>query len=76
MTARKVDAYDIIIGINIRYVRQNRGYTLEDMTHVLDVTMQQYAKYEIGRNRISASSLYKVARYFNVDIRTFFNIDR
>lgn len=76
MTARKVDAFDIIIGRNIRTIRKARGYTLEEMGDVLDITMQQFAKYERGIDRIGASNLYKVANYFNVDIRMFFEIRR
>jgi transcriptional regulator with XRE-family HTH domain len=76
MAARKVDAFDIIIGRNIRTIRKDRGYTLEEIASLLDITMQQLSKYELGRNRICARNLQHLAFVFGVDINTFFKINR
>jgi transcriptional regulator with XRE-family HTH domain len=76
MTGRNIEAYDVIIGKNIRHIRKDRGYTLEEISDLLGVSQQQLSKNEKGRNRLSAVNLYKLARYFEVNMEAFFNIRR
>jgi len=40
---------------------------------VLNVTFQQIQKYETGLNKIDAIKLYKLAKYFDVPMETFFD---
>jgi len=49
------------------------GYNQSDLGRALDVTFQQIQKYEKGANRISASKLWDIARFFKVDIGYFFD---
>jgi len=48
------------------------GYNQTDLGQALGVTFQQVQKYEKGVNRISASKLWDIARFFRVDIGYFF----
>ena len=48
------------------------GYNQRDMGRALGLTFQQIQKYEKGANRVSASKLWDIARFFKVDIGYFF----
>lgn len=48
------------------------GYNQNDLGRELGLTFQQIQKYEKGANRISASKLWRIARFFNVDVNYFF----
>lgn len=48
------------------------GYNQTDLGQALGVTFQQVQKYEKGANRISASKLWDIARFFGVEIGYFF----
>ncbi|MGH7018346.1 MAG: helix-turn-helix domain-containing protein, partial [Brevundimonas sp.] len=43
-----------------------------DLGRALGLTFQQIQKYEKGANRVSASKLWDMARFFKVDIGYFF----
>jgi len=73
---RKTDGIDINIGINLREIRESNNLTQTEVGSVLNITPQQIAKYEAGRNRISASSLYRLACYYDVDIGVFLEITK
>jgi transcriptional regulator with XRE-family HTH domain len=49
------------------------GYNQTDLGRALGVTFQQVQKYEKGANRISASKLWDIARFFRTDISYFFD---
>ena len=48
------------------------GYNQSDLGRALGLTFQQIQKYEKGANRVSASKLWDIARFFKVDISYFF----
>ena len=48
------------------------GYNQSDLGRAVGVTFQQIQKYEKGSNRISASKLFEIARFFQTDIGYFF----
>lgn len=48
------------------------GYNQSDLGRAVGVTFQQIQKYEKGSNRISASKLFEIARFFQTDIGEFF----
>ncbi len=52
--------------------RISLGYNQSDLGRALGLTFQQIQKYEKGANRISASKLWDIARFFKVDIAYFF----
>lgn len=46
---------DVIVGNNIRRIRNAKGMTQEKLAAALGVTFQQVQKYEKGTNRVSSS---------------------
>lgn len=61
------------VGRRVCEKRVELGFNQSDLGRAIDVTFQQVQKYEKGTNRISASKLWQVARFFNVDIAYFFD---
>ena len=70
--ARKPTDADRFVGQRLRQGRRELGLTQEALAALLGVTFQQIQKYEKGANRISASKLWDIARFFKVDIGYFF----
>ena len=61
-----------IIGENIRTIRKQTGLSQRDLGQYLDITFQQFQKYEMGTNRISAASLFQLSNQLNIPIEQFF----
>ncbi|WAJ29468.1 helix-turn-helix domain-containing protein [Antarcticirhabdus aurantiaca] len=53
-------------------MRKKKGLSLSAVGRGVGTTYQQVRKYESGENRISASSLYRVAQLLDVDVAEFF----
>ena len=66
------DPVDIAIGARMRLRRKSLGISQGVLSERVGVTFQQIQKYEKGANRISASKLWDIARFFKVDIGYFF----
>lgn len=49
----------------IRYLRERKGLTQEDVAKLLDTTQQQYSRYENG-TEMPYSLLIKLALFYNV----------
>ena len=60
------------VGRRVCEKRISLGYNQSDLGRALGLTFQQIQKYEKGANRISASKLWDIARFFEVDIGYFF----
>lgn len=58
--------YKEIFARNIRYLRELRGWTQEDVSEKIGVTQKQIAKYESGRDWVSADALVEYAKTFGV----------
>ena len=63
---------DIHVGARLRQRRTLLGMNQTKLGEALGVTFQQVQKYENGRNRISASRLYRLSQVFDVSILYFF----
>ncbi|MFI3241808.1 MAG: helix-turn-helix transcriptional regulator [Alphaproteobacteria bacterium] len=63
---------DIHVGNQIRLRRQMLKYSQTKLANLLGVTFQQIQKYELGKNRISASRLWDVANVLEVDFNFFY----
>jgi transcriptional regulator with XRE-family HTH domain len=72
MGARRRDAVDMLVGQNIRILRQDRGMSQTELGRKIDVTFQQVQKYENGTNRVGSGRLFKIASTFGVPITAFF----
>jgi len=60
------------VGRRVCEKRISLGYNQSDLGRALGLTFQQIQKYEKGSNRISASKLWDIARFFKVDIGYLF----
>ena len=63
---------DIHVGQRLKHLRVLRGLTQTDVAEGLGISFQQVQKYELGRNCISASKLYKLGRILAVQPGYFF----
>ena len=60
------------VGRRVCEKRISLGYNQSDLGRALGLTFQQIQEYEKGANRISASKLWDIARFFKVDVGYFF----
>lgn len=65
-------AVDIHVGRKLRYLRMMRRLSQKTVASHLGVSFQQVQKYETGINRIAASRLFDLARFFRVSPTFFF----
>jgi transcriptional regulator with XRE-family HTH domain len=63
---------DVLVGQNIRTLRNLNGMSQTLLGEKLGITFQQVQKYEKGTNRVSASSLYELAKVFGVGVETLY----
>ena len=68
--AKRADAH---VGLRIRKCRVSMGLTQQDVADALKVSYQQFQKYEIGANRVSAGRLYEIAMRLEVNVGYFFD---
>lgn len=66
-------AVDVHVGRRIAEKRLALGYNQSDLGRALNLTFQQIQKYEKGTNRVSASKLWLISRFFKVDLAYFFD---
>ncbi len=67
--AKRVDKH---VGKCIRERRALVGLTQQDLAEALEISYQQFQKYELGANRVSAGRLYEIAMRLGVDVGYFF----
>ena len=61
---------------NILYLRLRKGVTQKTVATDVDVSIQQFQKYESGRNRVTIGRLVLIARALGEPVETFYkNID-
>ena len=63
---------DQYIGRQLREIRKKRGMTLSEVSSKVGISYQQIQKYEQANTKVSASTLYKFAKLYAVDIEKFF----
>lgn len=67
---------DLIIGRNIKFVRENSGYTQKQVAEFLGLNRSAYANYESGERIAPLSVLDGVAKLFGLDISLLFEADQ
>ncbi len=67
----KIFLYDGQIGQKIRFYRKKRGLTQAALAKRIGISAQQLQKYEIGKNRISASRIKILAEILDVPTHYF-----
>ena len=71
----ELDGLDEQIGRRIRDRRKLSGLAQHELAKALGISHQQLQKYEAGKNRISASRLWRCAEVLDTPISDFF-LDR
>ena len=64
---------DIHVGARIRYQRIYSDMSQTAVADALDLSFQQFQKYERGANRVSASKLFLISNILNVPVSFFFD---
>ncbi len=64
---------DVHVGARLRIRRTLLGMNQTTVGEAIGLTFQQVQKYENGKNRISASRLFALARLLDVPIQYFFD---
>jgi len=59
---------DAIVGDNIRQLRVRINKTQAEIAQILDISAQQYQKYEKGTTKCSIASLLKLADFYKCDV--------
>ncbi|SDO25572.1 Transcriptional regulator, contains XRE-family HTH domain [Lutimaribacter pacificus] len=64
---------DMHVGKKLKQLRVLRGMTQTEVAQGLDISFQQVQKYELGRNRVSASKLFEISQILGVSPSYFFD---
>ena len=67
------DPIDVAVGAKIRLRRKQLGMSQKSLADAVGVTFQQVQKYERGANRVSASSLARVAKALEMPVAALFD---
>lgn len=67
------DPIDLYVGARMRLRRVMMGLSQYTLAQNLGLTFQQVQKYEKGANRISASTLHRLAEVLDVPVSFFFD---
>ena len=70
--ARRNHAVDRHLGARVRFARIEKKISQTALGEKLGISFQQVQKYELGKDRISASQLMNIARILDKDISFFF----
>ena len=69
---RQADTVDVHVGSRIRLRRAELKISQHELADRLGIAFQQVQKYEVGRNRVSASRLVEIAAALTVPASYFF----
>ena len=61
------------IGMRVREVRDQAGFTDEQMASALNVPVKEYRAYEAGSEEAPFSFYYRVAERFGIDVSSIIN---
>ena len=70
--SRTADHIDLHVAARIKEGRRRSSCSQIQLADRLGITFQQVQKYEAGTNRISASTLYRIASRLHQPIEWFF----
>jgi transcriptional regulator with XRE-family HTH domain len=71
--AYPTNGIDVSVGRGVRCIRESRQLSREDVAMQLRISAALIEDYEEGRRRISAVTLFELARLFNVSPSDIFN---
>lgn len=71
--AQGPEPIDVHVGRMIRARRRAIGVSQDVLASAIGVTFQQVQKYELGRNRVSASKLFAIAHALGLSVGSLFS---
>jgi transcriptional regulator with XRE-family HTH domain len=71
-SVKRTNSVDRHVGARMRALRKAHALSQAELGTVLGVSPGQVQKYECGRDRIGAGSLFDAARVFGVKVSVFF----
>ncbi len=69
---KRVPPEALIIGINLKLLRERTGLSQNQVGRLLGVSFQQVQKYERGINRLPIEKLFVLKHIYNVEYTEFF----
>jgi len=66
---------DVYIGAQVRKRREALKLGQANLAKAIGISKQQVQKYEAGKSRISAASLFGICKYLNVSLLSMFEND-
>lgn len=70
--AKRVPKEAVIIGKNLKRIRQFLKLSQTDLGKIIGVSFQQMQKYENGQNRLPAEKIYTISILFDIPLTSFF----
>lgn len=69
---RAITDVDVAVANVMRQLRTERGLSLNHIANVLNVSYQTVQQYEAAKTRLSASMLFRLCMFYDVDPNYFF----
>ena len=69
---KEINELGLRMGAMIRVFRESKGVCADDMAKDLDVSRQQYDKYESGVTRVTMGTLQVISEYLKINPGAFF----
>ncbi|MGI6254323.1 MAG: helix-turn-helix domain-containing protein [Acutalibacter sp.] len=60
----------------IREIREDRGFTQQQIANLLNIGQRTYSDYETGKTRIPLESVIALAKFYDVDLNYLTGISK
>ena len=60
------------LGRKLKALRLDRGLTQENVAFEVDISRDHLSNIELGKHPVNIKTLYKLAQFFEVDMKYFF----
>ena len=60
------------LGRKLKALRLERGLTQENVAFEVDISRDHWSNIELGKHPVNIKTLYKLAQFFEVDMKYFF----
>ena len=60
------------LGRKLKALRIDKGLTQEQLAFEVDISRDHLSNIELGKHRVNIKTLYKLAQFFEVDMKYFF----
>lgn len=60
---------------NVRYIREKKGYSRNDIFKALDINPMSQYNYETAKSKIGLSKAYQISKFFDVPLTDFLEKD-